>query len=323
MIAGPRRVLVAICVAAFLVIATAPHASAAVAKQQHFASPEDAAAALVAAAKTGEAKALLAILGPAGKPLIDSGDAVADREAFADFVADYEAANKLEKTSETQVTLVTGQDDWPMPIPIVKDDAGWRFDTEAGDDEVLARRIGRNELFTIQSILAFGDAQREFYASNPEKSELLHYARRFLSTNGKRDGLYYPTAEGQAPSPLGELFAKAKAEGYKKGGKDKPTPYHGYFYRILDGQGAHADGGAYSYLAKDKLLGGFAVVAYPATWGVSGVMTFQMNQDGVVFEKDLGPKTAAAAQAIKIFDPDETWTKVPDPEEAPMTPTEP
>ena len=323
MLAHPRRVLVATCVAALLVIATAPHARAAAAKQQHFASPEEAAAALIAAAKTGEAKALLAILGPAGKPLIASGDAVADREAFADFAAAYEEGHKFEKTSETQVTLVTGPDDWPMPIPIVKDDAGWRFDTEAGDDEVLARRIGRNELFTIQSMLAVGDAQREYYASNPAKSDLLHYARRFLSTNGKRDGLYYPTAEGEAPSPLGELFAKAKAEGYKKGSKDKPSPYHGYLYRMLDGQGAHAEGGAYSYLAKDKLLGGFAVVAYPATWGVSGVMTFQMNQDGVVFEKDLGPKTAAAAQAIKVFDPDDTWKKVPEPEEASMSPTEP
>ena len=322
MIARQRRVLVATCVATFLVIAMAPHASAAVAKQQHFASPEAAVAALVAAAKTGEVKALLAILGPAGKPLVDSGDPVADRATFETFVADYEEANTLDKTSETQVTLVTGKDAWPMPIPVVKDDAGWRFDTEAGDDEIIARRIGRNELSTIQSTLAFGDAQREYYTSNPEKSDLLHYARRFLSTKGKRDGLYYPTAEGEDPSPLGEVFADAKAEGYTKGAKDKPTPYHGYVFRMLDGQGPHAGGGAYSYLAKDKLLGGFAVVAYPASWGVSGVMTFQMNQDGVVYQKDLGPKTTATAQAIKAFDPDETWKPVPEPEEAPMSATE-
>lgn len=329
MTARQSRVLVATLVATFLVIAAAPHAGAAGAKgakavvQQHFASPEEAAQALVAAAKSGELKSLLAILGPAAKPLVDSGDPVADQEAFADFVTGFEEANALEKTSETQVTLTTGKDAWPMPIPIVKDDAGWRFDTEAGDDEIIARRIGRNELFTIQSLLAFGDAQREYYASNPDKSDMLHFARRFFSTNGKRDGLYYPTPEGEEPSPLGEIFAEAKAEGYKKGATGKPTPYHGYLYRMLDGQGPHADGGAYGYLAKDKLLGGFAVIAYPASWGVSGVMTFQMNQDGVVFEKDLGPKTATAAQAIKLFDPDETWKRVPDPEEEPMSPTEP
>ena len=316
------RVPVATLVAMFLVTAAAPHASAAGVKQQQFASPEEAAQALVAAAKSGEVKALLAILGPTAKPLVDSGDPVADQEAFEQFVTSYEVANSLEKTSETQVTLTTGKDAWPLPIPIVKDDTGWRFDTDAGDDEIIARRIGRNELFTIQSMLAFGDAQREYYASNPDKSEMLHYARRFLSTNGKRDGLYYPTPEGEEPSPLGEIFADAKAEGYKKGGKGQPTPYHGYLYRMLDGQGPHADGGAYGYLAKDKLLGGFALVAYPASWGVSGVMTFQVNQDGVVFEKDLGPKTAAIAQALKVFDPDDTWKRVPDPEEAPMAEAE-
>ena len=322
MTARQSRVLVATLVAMFLVTAAAPHASAAGVKQQQFASPEEAAQALVAAAKSGEVKALLAILGPTAKPLVDSGDPVADQEAFEQFVTNYEVANSLEKTSETQVTLTTGKDAWPLPIPIVKDDTGWRFDTEAGDDEIIARRIGRNELFTIQSMLAFGDAQREYYASNPDKSDMLHYARRFLSTNGKRDGLYYPTPEGEEPSPLGEIFADAKAEGYKKGGKGQPTPYHGYLYRMLDGQGPHADGGAYGYLAKDKLLGGFALVAYPASWGVSGVMTFQVNQDGVVFEKDLGPKTAAIAQALKVFDPDDTWKRVPDPEEAPMAEAE-
>jgi hypothetical protein len=321
MTARQRRVLAATFVAAFLGFATTSHSSAAVATQQHFASPEEAAQALVAAAKTGEPKSLLPILGPKAKAIVDSGDPVADRDALADFVKGYEEANTLEKTSETQVTLATGKDAWPLPIPIVKDDAGWRFDTDAGDDEILARRIGRNELSTIQVCLAFVDAQREYYERDPEKSGLLHYASRVASSTGKRDGLYYPTQEGEEPSPLGELFAAAKAEGYqKKAGA--PTPYHGYLYRILDGQGPNATGGAYSYLARAKLLGGFALIAHPASYGASGVMTFLVNQDGVVFEKDLGPKTATSAQAIKLFDPDETWKRVPDPEEEPVTASE-
>lgn len=322
MTARHSRVLAAAFVAVFLGFAAAPPASAAVAKQQHFASPEEAVQALVAAAKTGESKSLLAILGPAAKPLVDSGDPVTDRETLEKFVKGYEEANSLEKTTETQVTLATGKDAWPLPIPIVKDDAGWRFDTEAGDDEIIARRIGRNELSTIQSCLAFVDAQREYYERDPEKSGLLHYAHRFGSSPGKRDGLYYPTQEGEKPSPLGELFAAAKAEGYQKKKSGEPTPYHGYQYRILDGQGPHATGGAYSYLAHGKLLGGFALVAAPASYGNSGVMTFLVNQDGVVFEKDLGPKTAALAQAIKLFDPDETWKRVPDPEDEPMAAAE-
>ncbi len=325
MIARQSRVLIAVFVAAFFVIATAPHANAAAAaaaKQQVFASPEDAVAALVAAAKAGDVKSLLAVLGPAAKPLVDSGDAVVDRESFEKFVADYEAGHSLDKTSETEVTLVTGTDEWPMPIPIVKGAKGWSFDTEAGDDEIIARRIGRNELSTIQSSLAFADAQREYYARDPEKSGLLHYARRILSTPGKRDGLYYPTQEGEDPSPLGEVFADAKAGGYKKGEKGKRYPYHGYYFRLLDGQGSHAEGGAYSYLAKGQLLGGFALVASPAQYGVSGVMTFLVNQDSVVFEKDLGPKTATLADAIKVFDPDDSWKRVPDTDEAPMSATE-
>lgn len=322
MTAHHSRVLTATFVAVFLGFAAAPHASAAVAKQQHFASPEEAVQALVAAAKTGEPKSLLAILGPAAKPLVDSGDPVADREALENFVAGYEEANSLEKPSETQVTLATGKDAWPLPIPIVKDDAGWRFDTEAGADEIVARRIGRNELSTIQSCLAFVDAQREYYERDPAQSGLLHYAHRFGSSPGKRDGLYYPTQDGEKPSPLGELFASAKAEGYQKKKADEPTPYHGYIYRILDGQGPHATGGAYGYLARGVLLGGFAMIARPASYGVSGVMTFLVNQDGVVFEKDLGLKTAALAQGLELFDPDETWKRVPDPEEAPMAATE-
>jgi hypothetical protein len=197
----------------------------------------------------------------------------------------------------------------------VKDASGWRFDTAAGAEEVLARRIGRNELSTIQAALAFVDAQREYYARNPNGSKLLHYARKFISSDGKRDGLYYPTSDGEEPSPLGSLFAEARGEGYRRV-KGKPMPFHGYYYRMLDGQGPHANDGAYDYLAQGVLLGGFALVAYPATYGNSGVMSFLVNQDGAIFQKDLGPKTAALAQAMKRFDPDDSWQRVPDPDQA-------
>lgn len=317
MISRQSRLLLETFVATLLCLASAAqYANAAAAEQRHFASPEEAVGALVAAATEGEAKPLLEILGSVAKPLIESGDPVADREALARFVQSHRDANSLERTSETQVTLVTGKDGWPMPIPIVKDAAGWRFDTEAGADEIIARRIGRNELSTIQACLAFVDAQREYYERNPEQSDLLHYARRFLSSEGKRDGLYYPTQDGEAPSPLGEQFANAKAEGYEKGESGEPTPYHGYYFRMLDGQSPHANGGAYDYLVRDMLLGGFALVAYPASYGVSSVMTFIVNQDGIVFEQDLGPKSAEIAKAMKRFDPDEAWTRVQEPEEA-------
>ena len=206
-----------------------------------------------------------------------------------------------------------GNDEWPFPIPIVKESAGWRFDSAAGREEILDRRIGRNERSTIQTCLAVVDAQRDYYARNPDKNPLHHYARRFGSSKGKRDGLYFPTDEGEEESPLGALVAQAKDEGYSS----KPTPFHGYYYRLLEAQGAHARDGAYSYMAHGQLIGGFAVVAYPATYDNSGVMTFIVNQDGVVYQKDLGRDTAKAARAIERYDPDESWQRVPDEDQAP------
>jgi hypothetical protein len=297
---------------ALLALLGAPLAAGA--QQQHFATPEAAAAALVAAVKKGDEPALLRVLGNDAKPLIESGDAVADREAGERFVAGYEAAHRFDATNARRSELVTGNDEWPFPIPIVKESAGWRFDTAAGQEEILDRRVGRNERFTIQTCLAIVDAQREYYERNPDKSPLHHYARRVASSEGKRDGLYYPTSEGEEESPLGALVAQARAEGYSK---DKPTPFHGYYYRLLEAQGPHARDGAYSYVVKGQMLGGFGVVAFPASYDNSGVMTFIVNQDGVVYQKDLGADTEKTARAIERFDPDSSWERVPDQDAAP------
>ena len=317
-----RFAILAVAMVAAVAAAPRAHAAAKAAPkpaQKYFASPEDAVAALVAAVKSDDPKALLAVLGPDGARVAESGDTVADREGREGFVASYEEKHSIAKTSDTEAKLTTGKDDWPMPIPIVKDASGWRFDTKAGEQEILARRIGRNELDTIQTLLAIVDAQREYYERDPDKSGLLHYAQYFISGKGKRDGLYFETKEGEPESPLGSLIAGARAEGYK-GGQGKATPYHGYYYRILKAQGPHAQGGAYDYVAKGKLMGGFAVVAYPATWGASGVMTFVVNHDDVVYEKDLGPNTAAIAKAMTKFDPDDTWKPVSEHDE--VLPTE-
>jgi Protein of unknown function (DUF2950) len=287
--------------------------------QQHFASPEAAAAALVAAVKTGDQAAMLGVLGPDAKSIVESGDAVADRQGGERFVASYDAAHALETPNAGRAELVIGEDRWPFPIPIVKEGAGWRFDTAAGQEEVLDRRIGRNERATIQTCLAIVDAQRDYYTRNPDKDPLLHYARRFDSSKGKRDGLYFPTAEGEQESPLGSLVAQARDEGYtKKVGKPTPfTPFHGYVYRMLEAQGPHARDGAYAYVVRGQMIGGFAVVAYPARYDNSGVMTFIVNQDGEVFQKDLGAETGKLVRAIERYDPDQSWQRVPEEDQAP------
>jgi hypothetical protein len=282
----------------------------AAAKQKTYATAEEAVQALMTAARAGDSKALLAILGSEAKSLVSSGDAVADKAGREAFVKAYDEANKLEKSGDDKVVLSVGKDAWPFPIPVVKEAAGWRFDTKAGKEEILNRRIGRNELYTIQSVLAYVDAQREYYLRNPQNDKLLSYAQRFVSTRGKRDGLYFPTKDGEAQSPLGPLFEAAKAEGYVKDKSGKPIAYHGYHYRILKGQGPDAKGGAYDYVAQGKMIGGFALVAWPATYGNSGVMTFIVNHDGEIYEKDLGPNTAAAAQKITKFNPDKSWHRV-------------
>jgi hypothetical protein len=284
-----------------------PAASGAIA-QRRFASPEEAAQAFVDAFKSGDQKAMLAILGDEGKGVVSSGDEVADRAARARFVAAYDEKHGFE-AGGGRVVLVVGSDDFPFPIPIVPDGPSWRFDTAAGKEEIVNRRIGRNELNTIQVCLAYVDAQREYYARDPDGDALLQYAQTFASSPGKRDGLYWPTKPGEPPSPLGPFVARARGEGYSKA-SSAPVAYWGYYFRILTAQGKDAPGGAYDYLAHGHLMGGFALVAYPAQYGVSGVMTFIVNQDGVVYQKDLGPNSAAIARAMKQFNPDSTWQKV-------------
>jgi hypothetical protein len=279
-------------------------------KQKSFQTPEEAAKALFDAAKAGDAKELLVIFGPAGKEIISSGDEVADKAARERFVKAYETMNKLEKETDKKVTLVVGNHDWPYPVPIVKKGETWLFDTMAGKEELLNRRIGRNELNTIQTCLAIVDAQREYAMKDRDSDKLLEYAQKFRSTPGKKDGLYWEAKEGEPQSPLGDLAAKAAKEGYthtKQG--QGPQPYHGYYFRILKAQAKNAPGGAYDYVVKGSMIGGFALVAYPAEYGASGVMTFIVNHDGVVYEKDLGKDTAKIASTMTKYDPDKTWKK--------------
>jgi len=281
----------------------------AAATQQTFASPEAGVQALIDAAKNNDTKTMLTILGPEARAYLNTGDAVSDRASLARFVQAYEEAHALVPSGDTKVSLQIGNDEWPFPVPLVKDNTSWRFDSKEGKEEILNRRIGRNELDVIQVCLAYVDAQREYYMSNPQHVALLHYAAKFRSTPGKRDGLYWETKADEPPSPLGPLVAQARKEGYKREA-GKPTAYHGYYYKILTAQGPNAPDGAYDYMVRGKMIGGFALVAYPAQYGSSGIMTFIVNYDGVVYQKDLGPQTTTQAQSITKFDPDETWKKL-------------
>jgi len=278
-------------------------------KQKTFGSPEDAANALAAASRASDVKALESILGPGSARLIRSGDAVADRRGRERFAQAYAEASKVERQGDAKAILMIGKDEWPMPIPMVKGKDGWRFDARQGGEEVLNRRVGRNELSTVQVMLAYVDAQREYYLRNPRNDKLLHYAQKFGSVPGKRDGLYFPTKAGEAPSPLGPLFTKAKAAGYGKDEDGLPDPYYGYRYRILTRQGPDAPGGAYDYVVQGRMIGGFALIAWPASYGNSGVMTFIVNHEGVVYEKDLGLGTATAVGKITRFNPDKSWKR--------------
>jgi len=277
--------------------------------QQHYATAEAASEALVAALRSNDSRRLRAVLGPDSDPLINSGDPIADRLGRARFVAAFDKHYRIESDGDAKATLTVGGNDWPLPFPLLKDPAGWRFDTKSGAEEILNRRIGRNERAAIQVCLAYVDAQREYALTEGNRDGMHEYAMKLVSTAGKRDGLYWPTREGQPLSPLGPLAEKAKEEGYGKSKNAAQEPYHGYLYRILTAQDRDAPGGAYDYIVGGKMIGGFALVAYPARWGASGVMTLIVNHDGVVYEKNLGKATTAIASRITRFDPDSSWTK--------------
>jgi Protein of unknown function (DUF2950) len=288
-----------------------PCIPAAQGKQKRFASPEAAVQAFIQAGRQADKKALLEIFGPEGKDLIDSGDAVADRQNREAFLARYDEAHALVPNPDGSMTLQIGTQEWPFPIPLVKHGKRWRFDTPAGFDEILNRRIGENELSAIQVCLAIVDAQREYAMKDWDGDGLHPYAEKFVNDAGKKNGLYWQTQEGEEPSPLGALFLKASQEGYSYSNpaESVPQPYHGYYYRLLQSQGEHAPGGAFDYMVQGKMLGGFAVVAYPADHGNSGVMTFLVNHEGVVYQKNLGPDTVQIASTMSTFDPDDSWEK--------------
>jgi hypothetical protein len=275
-----------------------------------FASPEDAGSALLLAAKSGDQNAILAVLGPDSKDVVSSGDAVQDKTVADAFVAAYGAMHRFRKMPDGAQILLVGADNFPFPIPLKKDSGGqWFFDTAAGKDEILARRVGRNELAVIDVCLALADAQAEYFSQPRGGSNAKQFALKFISDPGKQNGLYWESPQGQPKSPLGPLVAFATDEGYNA----KPTaraPFHGYDFRMLKKQGTHAPGGAKDYVVDGKMVNGFAFVAYPAEYGNSGVMTFMINQDGVLLQKDLGKTTTEIAAAMTEFDPDSTWTMV-------------
>jgi hypothetical protein len=283
--------------------------ASAAARQKTFTSPEEAVNAFITALKANNEKALIAIFGPDAKALTSSGDPARDRQRREAFIANYDRKNRLVPEGLGMV-LNVGERDWPFPIPLVKAADRWVFDTRAGKEEILNRRIGENELSTVQTLLAIVDAQREYSRQPHGPDGVRQYAEKFQSDPGKRNGLYWETRPGEVTSPLGELVAGARAEGYWKGQAQAPVPYHGYYFRILKKQGKNAPSGAYDYVVKNRMLGGFAVVAYPAVYGNSGIMTFVVSHDGVVYQKNLGRGTATSAKAMTVYEPDKTWKRV-------------
>ena len=266
-----------------------------------------------AGADRGSAKndtaALLAVLGPEAKSFVDTGDPVANQASQERFVKSYEEAHTLVQSGDTKVVLQIGKDEWAFPIPLIKGSAGWYFDTREGKAEILNRRIGRNELDVIQVCLAYVDAQREYYVRNPRTLRCCSMPQSSSARRANATDCIGKQPADEPPSPLGPLVAQARREGYKRAA-GKPVPYHGYYYKMLTGQGPDAPDGAYDYVVRGKMIGGFALVAYPAQYGSSGIMTFIVNHDGVVYEKDLGPNTAATAQSMTKFNPDKTWKKL-------------
>jgi len=277
--------------------------------EKTFPAPGDAALALYKAAKAGDSNALNAIFGSNAGKILHTGDDVADKNAVSKFVSNYDQMHRVVVEPDQSATLYIGAQNWPIPISLMRNSSGaWYFDTEQGVKEILYRRVGTNEVDAIDVLHAFVDAQKEYASSTHDAEKTKHYASKLFSDEGQHNGLFWKTADNEPPSPIGPLLADAAHEGYHRG-QGQPTPFHGYIYRLLTKQGEAAKGGARDYVVNGQLARGFAVLAYPAEYRNSGVMTFIVNQDDVVYEKDLGPDTAAQAQAIADFNPDKSWTR--------------
>jgi hypothetical protein len=288
---------------------TAPGRADEMPVQATYASPDDAGAALRAAVQSGDEQALLAIFGPDGKAILFSGDAIKDKDTLKDFVAAYDQMHRWREIKAGGEMLYVGADNFQFPIPLGKSSAGqWQFDTAAGKDEILARRIGRDELVALAACAAIARAQAQYFNRAHDGDDVKQYAQKLVSDEGRQNGLYWPVATGQPPSPLGEVGDFAKAVGYTSAGAAAPQPFEGYYFRLLTRQGDKAKGGARDYLDNGKMTGGFAVLAYPAEYRDSGIMTFLVGADGVVYQKDLGENTATLSQALTEYNPGDGWT---------------
>jgi hypothetical protein len=304
-LAGKSVALFALLALAALAL---PQAHAQPAGQKTFSSSKEAVDAFIQALREGNSSTLLAILGPGTEAIISTSDAVGDKTVREHFLADYDLKHSLTEAAPNQLTLNVGKDGWPCPIPLVRAGDEWYWDGAAGKEEILYRRIGANELAAIDACKGVVAAQRDYAATGHDGLPAGIFAKRLVSDSGKQNGLYWKVSEGENPSPAGPLLAQASAEGY--GGAQKGSPYHGYYYRILEAQGANAKGGAKSYIVEGEMTGGFAVIAYPADYRSSGVMTFLVNENGMIFQKDLGEKTADLGQKMTEYNPDKSWKVV-------------
>jgi hypothetical protein len=279
-----------------------------------FATPEEAVSALEAAAVNEDSAALHALFGPAAEDL-ENPDHVQATNEMRKFTAALRQAKRIVREAEARCVLEVGPENWPFPVPVVKKDGQWFFDAEAGKDELINRRIGRNEILTLSAVRAYVDAQREYAAKDRDGDEVLEYAQTFISAAGLKDGLYWPPELDGEISPLGPLVAQAQGEGYGVKAKEEGAasePFHGYFFKVITRQAKSAPGGKYDYVINKNMIGGFALVAWPASYGETGVMTFIVNQQGRVYQKDLGADTAKSAPKINVYDPDKSWAVSPD-----------
>jgi len=310
---GRIAVLLAIAslaLAVLMVVSSAVCAFAQPGNEKTFASPSAAVLALYDAAKNNDSQAAAALFGSNANDILHTGDDVADKNMVTNFVTHYDKMHRVVIEPDGSATLYIGAENWPFPIPIVKNNSGaWYFDAGAGKKEILYRRVGRNENDAIEILYSLADAQRDYASELHDGDKTKHYAMKFISDEGKQNGLYWKSGDNDEPSPIGPLLAVAAKEGYTLP-QGQPEPYHGYYYRILSKQGAAAKGGARDYVVNGELTRGFAFVAYPAEYRNSGVMTFIANRDGVVYEKDLGTDTAKIAAAMTEFNPDNSWDKV-------------